>query len=151
MSLTRSELREKIMIILYQYDLMNTNKLNCNIEDIIKDNIDVENDFVKDIVYGVITYKDELDKIANEKMENWDIKRIDKTGAAILRLALYELKYTDTPEVVIINEAIELAKKYSDDSVRKMINAVLDKYIKEWYVWLWKNSNIKIKSCKIRF
>lgn len=131
MSLTRSELREKIMIILYQYDLMNSNKLNCNIEDIIKDNIDVENDFVKDIVYGVITYKDELDKIANEKMENWDIKRIDKTGAAILRLALYELKYTDTPEVVIINEAIELAKKYSDDSVRKMINAVLDKYIKE--------------------
>ena len=131
MSLTRSELREKIMIILYQYDLMNSNKLNCNIEDIIKDNLDVENDFVKDIVYGVITYKDELDKIANEKMENWDIKRIDKTGAAILRLALYELKYTDTPEVVIINEAIELAKKYSDDAVRKMINAVLDKYIKE--------------------
>ena len=131
MSLTRSELREKIMIILYQYDLMNSNKLNCNIEDIIKDNLDVENDFVKDIVYGVITYKDELDKIANEKMENWDIKRIDKTGAAILRLALYELKYTDTPEVVVINEAIELAKKYSDDAVRKMINAVLDKYIKE--------------------
>lgn len=131
MSLTRSELREKIMIILYQYDLMNSNKLNCNIEDIIKDNLDVENDFVKDIVFGVITYKDELDKIANEKMENWDIKRIDKTGAAILRLALYELKYTDTPEVVIINEAIELAKKYSDDAVRKMINAVLDKYIKE--------------------
>lgn len=131
MSLTRSELREKIMIILYQYDLMNSNKLNCNIEDIIKDNLDVENDFVKDIVYGVITYKDELDNIANEKMENWDIKRIDKTGAAILRLALYELKYTDTPEVVIINEAIELAKKYSDDAVRKMINAVLDKYIKE--------------------
>ena len=97
MSLTRSELREKIMIILYQYDLMNSNKLNCNIEDIIKDNLDVENDFVKDI----------------------------------LRLALYELKYTDTPEVVVINEAIELAKKYSDDAVRKMINAVLDKYIKE--------------------
>lgn len=131
MSLTRSELREKIMIILYQYDLMNTNKLSCNIEDIIKDNLDVENDFVKDIVYGVITYKDELDELANTKMDNWDIKRIDKTGAAILRLALYELKYTDTPEVVVINEAIELAKKYSDDAVRKMINAVLDKYIKE--------------------
>lgn len=131
MSLTRSELREKIMIILYQYDLMVNNKLECNIDDIMKDNLEVENDFVKDIVYGVTTYKDELDKIANSKMENWDIKRIDKTGAAILRLALYELKYTDTPEVVVINEAIELAKKYSDDAVRKMINAVLDKYIKE--------------------
>lgn len=131
MSLTRSELREKIMVILYQYDLMITNKLQCNLDAIIKDNLEVENDFVKDMVYGVTTYKDELDKLANEKMENWDIKRIDKTGAAILRLALYELKYTETPEVVVINEAVELAKKYSDDAVRKMINAVLDKFIKD--------------------
>lgn len=131
MALTRSELREKIMIILYQYDLMKTNKVECNLDDIIKDNIEVENDFVKDMVYGVTTYKDELDELANTKMENWNITRIDKTGAAILRLALYELKYTDTPEVVVINEAIELAKKYSDDAVRKMINAVLDKFIKD--------------------
>ena len=131
MSLTRSELREKIMIILYQYDLMKNSNLDCDIEAIIKDNVEVENDFIKDMVYGVITYKDELDKLANLKMVDWDITRIDKTGAAILRLALYELKYTDTPEVVVINEAVELAKKYSDDAVRKMINAVLDKCIKE--------------------
>lgn len=131
MSLTRSELREKIMIILYQYDLMRSNKVECDIETIMKDNVEVENDFIKDMVYGVITYKDELDALANSKMSEWDINRIDKTGASILRLALYELKYTDTPEVVVINEAVELAKKYSDDSVRKMINAVLDKYIKE--------------------
>ena len=63
-------------------------------------------------------------------MNNWSIDRIDKSGAAILRMALYELKYTDTPEIVVINEAIELSKKYSDESVRKIINAVLDKYIK---------------------
>ncbi len=128
---TRSELREKIMIILYQYDLMNSNHIACDLGTIMKDNMDVLNDFVKDMVYGVVTYQDELDKIANSKMIDWDIQRIDKTGAAILRLALYELKYTDTPNVVVINEAIELAKKYSDDSVRKIINAVLDKYIKE--------------------
>ena len=128
---TRSLLREKIMIILYQCDLMKTNKLECNIDDIMHDNMDQENDFVKDMVYGVITYQNELDKLANSKMQNWDIKRIDKTGAAILRLALYELKYTDTPFVVIINEAVELAKKYSDDNVRKMINAILDKVVKE--------------------
>lgn len=128
---TRSLLREKIMIILYQYDLMKTNNLECNIDDIMHDNMDQENDFVKDMVYGVITYQDELDKLANSKMQNWDIKRIDKTGAAILRLALYELKYTDTPFVVVINEAVELAKKYSDDNVRKMINAILDKVVKE--------------------
>ena len=75
--------------------------------------------------------QEELDKLADEKMIDWNIKRIDKTGAAILRLALYELKYTDTPHIVVINEAIELAKKYSDESVRKIINAVLDKIIKE--------------------
>lgn len=131
MALTRSELREKIMIILYQYDLMKSNKLDCNIDNIMKDNMEVENDFVKEIVYGVITYKDELDNIANSKMIDWEINRIDKTGAAILRLALYELKYTDTPSVVVINEAIELAKKYSDEQIKKMINAVLDKVIKE--------------------
>lgn len=128
---TRSLLREKIMIILYQYDLMKSNGLDCDINEIMKDNMEVENDFVKDMVYGVITYQDELDKLANSKMQNWDIKRIDKTGAAILRLALYELKYTDTPFVVVINEAVELAKKYSDDNVRKMINAILDKVVKE--------------------
>ena len=131
MALTRSEAREKIMIILYQYDLMVSNKVNCNIDDVMKENMEIENDFVKDMVYGVITYKDELDKLANENMIDWEINRIDKTGAAILRLALYELKYTDTPHVVVINEAIELAKKYSDNSVRKIINAVLDKIIKE--------------------
>ena len=128
---TRSELREKIMIILYQYNLMKENNLECNIEDIMKDNLEVVPDFVKDMVYGVITYQSELDKLANSKMKDWDISRIDKTGASILRLALYELKYTDTPAVVVINEAVELAKKYSDDAVRKMINAVLDKVVKE--------------------
>lgn len=130
MALTRSELREKIMIILYQYDLMKSNHLECDIEAIMKDNLEVENDFVKDIVYGVITYQNELDELANSKMKEWSIDRLDKTGSAILRLALYELKYTDTPDVVVINEAIELAKKYSDEAVRKMINAVLDKVIK---------------------
>ncbi|MBE6154008.1 MAG: transcription antitermination factor NusB [Firmicutes bacterium] len=131
MALTRSELREKIMIILYQYDLMSSNKINSDIEEIISNNVEVKNDFIKDMVYGVVTYKDKLDELANSKMIDWDITRIDKTGAAILRLALYELKYTDTPHVVVINEAIELAKKYSDESVRKIINAVLDKIIKE--------------------
>ena len=128
---TRSLLREKIMIILYQYDLMKSNGLDCDIEEIMKDNVEVENDFVKDMVYGVITYQNELDKLANSKMNDWDISRIDKTGAAILKLALYELKYTDTPHVVVINEAIELAKKYSDENIRKMINAVLDRIVKE--------------------
>ena len=131
MALTRSELREKCMIILYQNDIINKNKNDSDIDNIIKENIEIENDFVKEVVYGVITHFNEIDSLCNKYMNDWTIDRIDKTGAAILRIAVYELKYTDTPSVVVINEAVELAKKYSDDSVRKMINAVLDKMVKE--------------------
>ncbi len=130
MAKTRSELREKCMIILYQWDLFKKNN-KTNIDDLIKDNLDIENDFVKDIVYGVVTYQDKLDEIANKYMKDWSIDRIDRTGASILRMGIFELLYTDTPEIVVINEAVELAKKYSDDNVRKIINAVLDKVSKE--------------------
>ena len=94
-------------------------------------NISIENDFVKDIVYGVVTHENEINELANKYLQDWDINRIEKTGAAILRMAIYELKCTDTPEIVVINEAIELAKKYSDNNVKNIINAVLDKLIKE--------------------
>lgn len=125
----RSELREKIMTITYQISLYKSNKMNFNVDDVIKENCEVENEFVKDIVYGVVTYYDELNAEANKYLKDWSINRLDATGAAILRMALYEIKYTDTPDIVVINEAIELAKKYSDDNVRKMINAALDKVI----------------------
>lgn len=128
---SRSELREKIMVILYQIDINRSQHIDYNVEEIINANLDIDNEFVRNIVYGVITYENDIIGIANKYMKNWDISRIDKTGAAILKMAIYELKYTDTPHIVVINEAVELAKKYSDDSVRKIINAVLDKMIKE--------------------
>ena len=131
MAMKRSLLREKIMVILYQLDIAKDQKLNVSIDDTIKANVEVENEFVKQVVYGCVTYKDKIDNLANKYMNDWSIDRIDKTGAAILRMAIYELMYTDTPEVVVINEAIELSKNYSDDNVRKIINAVLDKIIKD--------------------
>ena len=131
MAMKRSLLREKIMVILYQLDIAKDQKLNVSIDDTIKANVEVENEFVKQVVYGCVTYKDKIDNLANKYMNDWSIDRIDKTGAAILRMAIYELMYTDTPEVVVINEAIELSKKYSDDNVRKIINAVHDKIIKD--------------------
>ncbi len=130
MGKTRSELREKIMVILYQIDIYHERNVPYQTDEVIKNNIDIENEFVKDIVYGVTTYKKDLDALANSFMKDWTIDRLDKSAAAIMRMALYELKYTDTPEIVVINEAVELSKKYSDDAVRKIINAVLDKYIK---------------------
>ena len=131
MKLTRSELREKCMIILYQWDIYkNIKNTDISIDEIINNNIEDNNEFTKNIVLGVINNQDELDDLANRYMENWTIDRLDKAGASILRMGIYELKYTDTPDVVVINEAVELSKKYSDDSVRKIINAILDK-IKE--------------------
>ena len=132
MGKTRSELREKAMIILYQIDIMKNQNIEYNVEELIRDNLEIDNEFVRDLVYGVITHEDEIDKLANKYMKNWTIDRIDKTGAQIFRIGIFELLYEDdTPNVVAINEAIELAKKYSDDKVRKMINAILDKIIKE--------------------
>ena len=127
----RSELREKCMIILYQYEMYVNSNISTDIDEIINYNIEVDNEFVKDIVYGVITHKNDLDTKLNNYLEDWNINRLDRTGASILRIGAYELLYTDTPEIVVINEAVELAKKYTDDDLRKIINAVLDKIAKE--------------------
>ena len=74
-------------------------------------------------------YKNEIDQLANKYLNNWTITRLGNTDQAILRMGIYELIYTDTPDIVAINEAVELAKLYSDDDVRKMINGVLDKIL----------------------
>ena len=124
---SRSELRKQIMTILYQINIYDNSKMKYNVDDIIKEVSPIENEFIKDTVYGVITYKNEIDELANKYLTNWSISRLGNTDQAILRMGIYELLYTDTPEVVSINEAIELAKAYSDDDVRKMINGVLDK------------------------
>ena len=129
--ISRSELREKIMTILYQINVYNNNKMTYEIEDVIKENIEIDNEFVKEVVYGIITYQNDIDDLANKYLNNWSITRLGNTDQAILRIAIYELMYTKTPNVVCINEAIELAKKYSDDDVRKMINGVLDKIYHE--------------------
>ena len=129
--LTRSQLREKIMTILYQINVYDLNKIEYDVDYIIKEVNPIDNEFVKDVVYGVITKKVELDSIANKYLNKWTIDRLGNTDQAIIRMAIYELIYTKTPGVVVINEAIELAKSYSDDDVKNMINGVLDKIYKD--------------------
>ena len=129
--LTRSELREKIMTILYQINVYSNNKIEYNVEDIIKEVNPIDNEFVKDVVFGVVTKKEELDALANEYLNKWTIDRLGNTDQSILRMAIYELLYTETPEIVVINEAVELAKSFSDDDVKNMINGVLDKIYKD--------------------
>lgn len=127
MKLTRTEAREKIMIILYQIDFYIKDSIPFDVEDVIKENLEIDNKYVRDVVNGVLEHMDNIDNIISKYLENWDLNRLGKTDKAILRLGAYEMLYYDTPKVVVINEAIELAKKYSDDKVVKIINAVLDK------------------------
>ncbi len=127
MKLNRTEAREKIMIILYQIDLYDKDKIPYDLENVFHENLEIDNKFVRDVVNGVLENKDNIDKIISKYLENWDLDRLGKTDRAILRLSTYEMLYYNTPDVVVINEAVELAKKYSDDKVVKLINAVLDK------------------------
>ena len=127
MKLTRTEAREKIMVILYQIDFYKKENIEYNLEDVFHKNLEMDNKYVKDIVNGVLENQDKIDETINKYLDNWDLDRLGKTDRAILRLSTYEMIYYDTPKVVVINEAVELAKKYSDDKVVKLINAVLDK------------------------
>ena len=127
----RSELREVIMKVLYQIDMFKEANVEYDLNDLIKEQLEVENSFVNDSIQGILTHKDEITKLANKYLNEWSLDRLNKVDQAILSLGIYELMYTDTPSVVSINEAIELSKKYSDEKVTKMINGVLDKIYHE--------------------
>ncbi len=127
----RSELREIVMKILYQIAIYQESDITYNLDDLIKEQMEIDNSFVKDLVTGIIREKSNLQKIANRYLINWQIERLNKVDQAILNIGIYELLYTNTPSIVAINEAIELSKKYSDEKVSKMINATLDKIFHE--------------------
>ncbi len=127
MKLNRTEAREKIMVILYQIDFYIKENMSYDIDTVIKENLEIDNKFVRDVVYGVFDNIENIDKVISKYLDNWDLDRLGKTDKAILRLGTYEMLYYDTPKVVVINEAVELSKKYSDDKIVKLINAVLDK------------------------
>ena len=91
----------------------------------------INTDFLKELVEGVLNNINDIDNNISKYLENWTIDRLGLTDQAIIRISVYELLYTNTPNLVCINEAIELSKKYSDEKVSKMINGVLDKIYHE--------------------
>lgn len=127
----RSELREIVMKVLYQIFILNESGIEFDINSLIKEQLEVENEFVLDAIDTILKEKDVIYKLANQYLESWPMDRLNKVDQAILALGIYELKYTETPPIVAINEAIELSKKYSDEKVTKMINAVLDEIYHE--------------------
>lgn len=127
----KSEARVVIMTILYQVFMYQKNNIDYNLDEVFTNNLEIDNLYVKETVRGILDKKDELYSVADSKLKSWNMTRLGLTDQAILCLGLYELLYTNTPDVVAINESIELAKKYSDDKVKNMINGVLDNVYKE--------------------
>ena len=140
MKANRTITRENAMRVLYQIFLYKKNKIDYTTNGVIEeymDNIPLEEhkiintDFLKELVEGVLNNINDIDNNISKYLENWTIDRLGLTDQAIIRISVYELIYTDTPDLVCINEAIELSKKYSDEKVSKMINGVLDKIYHE--------------------
>ena len=125
--MTRHEQRYKAMTILYQAFLYDNNNISYNINDIISEQLSDNNKFITSLVNGVLKDRKEIDDLANKYLENWNISRLGFTDQAILRIGIYEILHTDTPDITCIDEAIQLSKEYSDEKVCKMINGVLDK------------------------
>ena len=88
-------------------------------------------EFAKKLLKGVLEHKDEIDKIIKEHLIDWDFDRLDKIDKQILRVGVYELKYTDTPFQIVIDEAVKIAKNFSEDKAKSFINGILDRVAKE--------------------
>ena len=140
MKANRTMTRENAMRVLYQIFLYKKNKIDYTTNGVIDeymDNMPLEDrktiniEFLKNLVEGVLNNINNIDDNISKYLENWAIDRLGLTDQAIIRISVYELLYTDTPNLVCINEAIELSKKYSDEKVSKMINGVLDKIYHE--------------------
>lgn len=140
MKANRTITRENAMRVLYQIFLYKKNKIDYTTNGVIEEymyNIPLEErkiintEFLKELVEGVLNNINDIDNNISKYLENWTIDRLGLTDQAIIRISVYELLYTNTPNLVCINEAIELSKKYSDEKVSKMINGVLDKIYHE--------------------
>lgn len=88
--------------------------------------------YIKNSFYGIQKNIEEIKELIQKNLkEKWTIQRISKIDVSILKLAIYEILYSEVPYKVAINEAIELAKKYGDDNSKKFINGILASIVKE--------------------
>lgn len=98
-----------------------------NASEIMKEDVS----YVNDVVSGVFEKVEELDKLIENNLKGWTMERICKTDLAILRLAIYEILYRkDIPNKVSVNEAVELAKTFSEGGSPSFVNGLLAEIIK---------------------
>ena len=129
---TITHAREAVIQTLYAMDAGNENATN-QIDEILKDK-KVKNqkaEFAKNLLKGVISHLEEIDDIIKNNLKGWSLERLDMVDRQILRVATYEMKYTDTPFQIVIDEAVKIAKNFSEEKSKSFINGVLDTIHKE--------------------
>jgi len=132
--MNRSRIRELTFQLLFQGEIQKEIKdedINLFIE-----NNDINDEeaisYIRDITNGIYENEEKIISIIGSNLkEQWNIERISKINLALLKLAIYEILFSETPFKVVINEAVELAKKYGEDTSAMFINGVLASVVKE--------------------
>ena len=135
--MTRTEMRELTFELLYSLEIqkMEQQEYNEQIElFLVEQNVSQEKakTYMTETINGIAKNKEEiLELISQNLKEKWDISRVSKINITLLKLATYEIVYTELPYKVVVNEAVEIAKKYGDDTSPAFINGVLANIIKQ--------------------
>lgn len=133
--MTRKAAREQLFKLIFEAELKETslNKIfNSFLKRITEEEININEeslDFIKKYALGISEHSDEILKKIENTMEGWSFERIGNIEKALLKGAVYELSYENTPKEIVINETIELAKKYGDTKSSEFLNGVLAKFV----------------------
>ncbi len=131
--MNKSVLREEIFKLIYSLEVQKCEKLeqiNVYLENSGIPEKDKEN--IKDTVLKIIELDSNLkEQISKNLKSEWNIDRISKINMSILKIAIYEIIYIKIPYKVVINEAVELAKKYGEETSPSFINGILASVIKD--------------------
>ena len=130
----RSAMRELAFKLIYEMEVQKETDSD-ELDIFVQNNEIVEKDvieYLRDIKEGIKANEEEINSlIKNNLKENWSLNRISKINLSLIKLAIYEMLYKDLPYKVAINEVIELAKKYADESAPVFINGILASIVKE--------------------
>ena len=131
----RSAIREYAFRLIYSLEIQKQENLEDQIDLYFECNEISEEEakkYIKDAVIGIKDNKEEIQELIEKNLKaDWNIDRISKIDLSLLELAIYEIKYNEIPYKVAINESIELAKKYGEETSKNFINGILASVVKE--------------------
>lgn len=124
--MTRREEREALFALLFEMSFSEITAAE-DILEIEKTQREYDAAYILNGYHGVVEHIEEIDPLIESNTRGWKLSRLSKVSLALLRLAVYEMVYTDIYYGVAINEAVELAKKYDHEKAPSFVNAILSK------------------------